>query len=184
MKRDFRKPLIVMSPKSLLRHPKAISTVKELADGTFFEVIDDSSVDKKAVETLVLCSGKIYYNILDGKAALTEKKVADKVAVVRVEQLYPFPGHKLAPLLASYPNAKKIMWTQEEPKNMGAWSFIAPRLQELINEKNLKALLAYNGRTERASPATGSEKVHIAEQDEIVKMCFSTGPAGVAKSPA
>lgn len=170
VKRDFRKPLIVMSPKSLLRHPKVISTLEELHSGKFHEVLPDVETDKKNVETLVLCSGKVYYNIMDGKEAAG--KEADKVAVVRVEQLYPFPDHKLLPILKSYPKLKRVMWTQEEPKNMGSWHFVFPLLLELVQEAGLNVDIVYNGRTERASPATGSEKVHAIEQDAIVKACF------------
>jgi 2-oxoglutarate dehydrogenase E1 component len=198
MKRPFRKPLIIMSPKSLLRHAKVISTVEELANGQFFEVINDlacSSDQKaaKAVERLVLCTGKIYYDIMDGKETLPAKDQAG-TAVVRVEQLYPFPEAKLAAVIKGYPNIKQILWTQEEPKNMGAWSFLFPRLLELSESLKLKGVeIRYNGRTERASPATGSEKVHKAEQADIVARCFSaraevaelapvSGQAGVSVS--
>ena len=177
MKRDFRKPLIIMSPKSLLRAKAAVSTVKDLTDGQFFEVIEDAKADKKSVETLVLCSGKVYYDIMSEKEIAADSKQADKTAVVRVEQLYPFPSHKLAPLIAAYPKLKRIIWTQEEPKNMGAWTFVFPRLLELGAGK-LEVI--YNGRTDRASPATGSEKVHVYEQREIVRQCFvATRPVEV-----
>ena len=170
MKRDFRKPLVVMSPKSLLRHPKVVSTLKDLKDGQFHEVLPDVTADKKAVETLVLCSGKVYYNILDAQEKAGA--AAKKVAIARVEQLYPFPAHKLVPVLKTYPNLRRILWTQEEPKNMGAWNFIAPRLHELVLAEGLKVTIEYNGRTERASTAAGSEKVHLHEQEEIVSKCF------------
>ncbi|HVK60453.1 MAG TPA: 2-oxoglutarate dehydrogenase E1 component [Bdellovibrionales bacterium] len=171
VKRDFRKPLVIMSPKSLLRHPKVISQTKELYDGQFHEVLPDTATPARSVETLVLCSGKVYYDIMAKKEEL--EVAGDGVAVVRVEQLYPFPEHKVAAVIRSYPNLKRILWTQEEPKNMGAWSFMLPHLLEM---KSVMALdnveVAYNGRTERASPATGSEKVHQAEQKEIVARCF------------
>lgn len=183
IKRDFRKPLIIMSPKSLLRHPKVHSTLKELSSGQFHEVLPDGTTETKGVETLVLCSGKVYYNILDGKEKV-DAKIAGRVAIARVEQLYPFPDHKLRPVLNRYPNLKRVMWTQEEPKNMGAWTFIAPRLAELIRDEGLDCELVYNGRTERASPATGSEKVHHLEQDEIVKRCFAAGPVAAVKKKA
>jgi 2-oxoglutarate dehydrogenase E1 component len=175
VKRDFRKPLVIMSPKSLLRHPKVISTLKELHDGQFHEVLPDTSTDKKNVETLVLCTGKVYYDILAQKEA-TDAKMAEKVAIARVEQLYPFPDHKLIPVLQSYPKLKRILWTQEEPKNMGAWYFMFPRLLDLVQSAGFKGVeVVYNGRTERASPATGSEKVHAAEQKEITQRCFTVG---------
>jgi 2-oxoglutarate dehydrogenase E1 component len=171
MKREFRKPLIIMSPKSLLRHPKVQSTLKELYDGQFNEVLPDVKADNKKVETLVLCSGKVYYNILDAQEK-AEAAATERVAIARVEQLYPFPAHKILEVLKTYPRLRRILWTQEEPKNMGAWSFIAPRLQEVVNEAGLDVKVVYNGRTERASPATGSEKVHNGEQEAIVKKCF------------
>jgi 2-oxoglutarate dehydrogenase E1 component len=191
LKRDFRKPLIIMSPKSLLRHPKAVSTLKDLYDGTFQEVIPDAAAVAKSVETLVLCTGKIYYDIMVGKegGAPVEGKTqtpppsADSVAIVRVEQLYPFPEHKLAPIIRQYPNLKRIMWTQEEPKNMGAWSFIFPRLLEVREVLGLGSVeIVYNGRTERASPATGNEKVHFAEQKDIVAHCFETSNIAALKT--
>ncbi len=182
MKRDFRKPLIVMSPKSLLRHPKVISTLKDLYDGQFHEVLPDTKADKNAVETLILCTGKIYYDILQAQESADPSAVA-KTAIVRIEQLYPFPTHKLLPIIRSYPNLKRIMWSQEEPKNMGAWSFMYPRLmdfaQELAQEKGRIMEIVYNGRTERASPATGSEKLHVIEQKEIVERCFAPQIASV-----
>ena len=182
VKRDFRKPLIVMSPKSLLRHPKAVSPIKDLYDGGFQEVIPDAVADAKSVETLVLCSGKVYYDIMNEKEA-TDAKLSGKVAVVRLEQLYPYPEHKLIPILKSYPNLKKILWTQEEPKNMGAWSFMFPRLLDHVETLNLKGVqIAYNGRSERASPATGSEKVHIIEQKEITQRCFSAATVATLES--
>jgi 2-oxoglutarate dehydrogenase E1 component len=175
VKRDFRKPLVIMSPKSLLRHPKVISPLKELYDGQFHEVLPDTAADKMSVETLVLCTGKVYYDILAQKEA-TDAKLTEKVAVARVEQLYPFPDHKLVPVLQSYPKLKRILWTQEEPKNMGAWYFMFPRLLDLVQSAGLKGVeVVYNGRTERASPATGSEKVHAAEQKEITQRCFTVG---------
>lgn len=172
MKRDFRKPLIIMSPKSLLRHPKVQSSLKELYDGKFNEVLPDTRSNAQKVETLLLCSGKIYYNMDEAREKL-EPSSAEKFAIARVEQLYPFPDHKLLPILKSYPNLKRIVWTQEEPKNMGAWSFIAPRLAELAFSAGLRVEVAYNGRTERASPAAGSEKVHNYEQEEIIRACFA-----------
>lgn len=186
VKRDFRKPLVVMSPKSLLRHPKVISTVDELANGQFQEVLSDTTAPAKTVETLILCSGKVYYDIAGQKTELaaTLKDAVDKVAVVRIEQLYPFPDHKLAPVLKSYPNLKRIIWTQEEPKNMGAWSFVFPRLLEMNASLGLGVEIAYNGRTERASPATGSEKMHQTEQKEIVARCFSFLPGAVSSGSA
>ena len=177
LKREFRKPLIIMSPKSLLRHPKVISTIDELVKGSFQEVLRDPVLDVninpksvEKVETLVLCSGKVYYDIAESRETTGDTRTA----IVRIEQLYPYPEHRLIPIVKSYPNLKRILWTQEEPKNMGAWSYMFPRLLETMEAMKLKSVsISYNGRTERASPATGSEKVHKAEQAEIVGRCFA-----------
>lgn len=120
MKTDFRKPLIVFTPKSLLRHPLVVSSVDELANGSFQEVIDDTSVDKKKVKTLVFCTGKFYYDLL----AEREANGRNDVALVRIEQLFPLPTDQLQAIIKSYPNANDYVWAQEEPKNMGAYSFM------------------------------------------------------------
>ncbi len=171
MKRPFRKPLIVMSPKSLLRHPKAVSTLEELSKGTFQEVIPDSLLkDAKKVETIALCSGKIYYELLEER----EKTKNERTALVRVEQLYPTPLKQIAAAIKSYPNLKNIVWVQEEPKNMGAYQFMYFRLSELLMKEGLAKLsLHYVGRGDRSSPATGSIYRHKVEQAEILKNCFS-----------
>jgi 2-oxoglutarate dehydrogenase E1 component len=160
-----------MSPKSLLRHPRAISKLDELTKGGFQEVIGDSvSKDASKVKRVILCSGKLFYELEEER----EKKHADgSVAILRVEQLYPFPAEQILKAVKSYTNLKQVIWAQEEPKNMGAYSFVAPRLQEAFAELASKGLaFRYLGRTERASPAIGSPKVHAQEQSEIVKGCF------------
>lgn len=180
VKRDFRKPLIIMSPKSLLRHPKVVSKLKDLAEGTFQEVIADQFVTGSEVETVVLCTGKIYYDLLAEREKLDPQgqpiispQGQEKTAIVRVEQLYPFPEQQLAQVLKSYKRLNRVIWAQEEPKNMGAWFFIQNRITELLIGEGLLIPVVYIGRTERASPATGSEKVHQHEQAEIVQACFS-----------
>lgn len=159
LKREFRKPLIVMSPKSLLRHPLCISKIADFNDDTKFEeVIDDDNTAKK-VSKLLFCSGKVYYDLL-------EKKDTDKLkdaAIVRIEQLYPFPKNKVEALIKKY-NTKDIRWIQEEPANMGAWQYF------LSNMRGHNALLV--SRKPSASPATGFKKVHDAEQADIVKRAF------------
>lgn len=172
MKRDFRKPLIIMSPKSLLRHPKVVSRMEDLELGHFQEVLDDPSVmNINDIEKIVLCTGKLYYDL--DKYRDEHPEQTKKVALIRVEQLYPFPALQLTPFLNGYPNLKRVVWAQEEPKNMGAWLTTSPRLRELLDHLGLRRLnLEYVGRTERASPATGSPKAHQREQDEIVKACF------------
>ena len=172
VKRDFRKPLVIMSPKSLLRHPRVISSVDELTKGSFKEVIADAAASKEAakVKRAVLCTGKIYYELLEER----EKNHNNgETAIIRVEQLYPFPAEQIAQAVKAYQNLKQIIWAQEEPKNMGAYSFVAPRLQELFMDLAGKGVsFRYVGRTDRASPAVGSPKVHALEQSEIIKGCY------------
>lgn len=170
IKRPFRKPLVVMTPKSLLRHPKATSMIEEFAKGTFQEVIPDSQLDPKKVESVALVSGKLYYELLDER----EKLKNDRTALVRVEQLYPMPAKQILKVLKSYPNLKNLIWVQEEPKNMGAYSFIYFKLSDLLVQEGMTDLaLHYVGRGERSSPATGSLYRHKVEQAEIWKNCFS-----------
>lgn len=179
MKRDFRKPMIVMSPKSLLRHPKVISKITDFTEGSFQEVLPDTATTGKAaagVERVILCSGKVYYDLLAAREALEAKEQA-KFALVRVEQLYPFPEHRLVPVLKSYKGLKDVVWCQEEPKNMGSWFMMKPNLDELLENEGLDVPVRYAGRDERASPATGSEKVHATEQKELLKVALTLSSA-------
>jgi 2-oxoglutarate dehydrogenase E1 component len=171
MHRPFRKPMIVMSPKSLLRHPKAVSSIEELSKGGFQEVIPDTLLkDPKKVETLALCSGKIYYDLLEER----EKTKSERTALVRVEQIFPTPFKQLTAAIKAYPNLKNVLWVQEEPKNMGAYQHIYFRLSEIFMKEGFNKLgLHYVGRGERSSPATGSVYRHKAEQAELVKNAFS-----------
>jgi 2-oxoglutarate dehydrogenase E1 component len=155
--RKVRKPLIVMTPKSLLRHPGATSTLDDLATGSFQRVIGDATVDPTGVKRLVLCSGKVYYELEAKRAELGRREVA----LARVEQLYPLPQAAIEAELARYPGAE-LVWCQEEPRNMGAWPSYALWLPEL----GLSA--RYVGRKAAASPATGSHKQHLAEQAALV----------------
>lgn len=156
-----RKPMIIMSPKSLLRHPKAVCNVEELGNGSFHPFIDDERTDKKEIERLIICSGKVYYDILK------ELEESDKkIAVARLEQFYPFPNKDITKALSSYENTKQIIWCQEEPKNMGGWSFVAPRLQSLLSDSQT---LSYAGRLASASPAAGQKKIHEAEQLKLIE---------------
>lgn len=157
---DFRKPLVIMSPKSLLRHPKVVSDIKDLTTGTFQEVIPDNQVKASDVKQVLLCSGKVYFDLL-------ERKEADKrndVAIIRLEQLYPFPGKKLGSILSTY-KKPEVIWVQEEPENMGAWSFILRHMQG----SGIRVI----SRKESASPAVGFLKVHNKEQKQIVDAAFS-----------
>jgi 2-oxoglutarate dehydrogenase E1 component len=169
MKRSFRKPLIIATPKSLLRHPKAVSSLDDLAKGTFQEVIPDATLkDPKKVETLVFCTGKVYYDLLEER----EKQKSERTALVRVEQIYPTPAKQIAEAMKMYPKLKNVVWCQEEPKNMGAWQHISFRLADLIAASGLKVSLQYIGRPDRASPATGSVYRHKVEQAELVQNCL------------
>lgn len=160
MHREFRKPLIVFTPKSLLRHPKCVSAIADLSKGGFQEVIDDSIVNAKSVKRVVFCSGKVYYDLLERQAAEKEKDIA----IVRIEQLYPFPKKQLNAIVAKYKNADELIWLQEEPENMGAWSYF---LRTWTNAK-LKVI----ARAASASPATGSHKQHDKEQHALVEKAF------------
>jgi 2-oxoglutarate dehydrogenase E1 component len=155
-----RRPLILMQPKSLLRLAQAASWVTDLSESTFQPVIDGpSGADKReAVSRLVLCSGKVYYD-------LTAKPLPADVAVVRVEELYPWPHTEISQVLDRYPNVKDVAWVQEEPKNMGAWSYVAPRLRGSVGNA---LVIRYIGRPERASPAEGYPQTHAEEQARIV----------------
>ncbi len=152
---EFRKPCVVFSPKSLLRHPAVISPVKEFVKGTFKEIIDDEAVTAKDVKRLVLCSGKVYYDLLDAQ----QKKKLKDVAIVRIEQLHPFPESQLNATLRKYKGAT-VVFAQEEPANMGALSYI----QRMMPKQTME----FVSRKASASPATGFKKVHDAEQAKIV----------------
>ncbi|WP_374033624.1 2-oxoglutarate dehydrogenase E1 component [Bdellovibrio bacteriovorus] len=165
--RDFRKPLVVMSPKSLLRHPRAVSSIEDLAKGRFQEVIADT-IDKSKVDTVVFVSGKLYYELLEER----EKSKKENVALVRLEQIYPFPATQVTEVLKSYPKAKTLVWAQEEPKNMGAFQNVYFKFVEVVSKAGLKLGFEYVGRPERSSPATGSVYRHRTEQAEIIKAVF------------
>jgi len=162
--RPLRKPLIVMSPKSLLRHKLATSTLDELATGTFQTVIDEvDNINKQDVTRVVLCGGKVYYDLLEKRR---EENL--NIAIVRVEQLYPYPEQRLAEVLAAYPNVKELVWCQEEPKNQGAWLFIAPRLYEGVMKSGQQVQISYAGREASAAPACGSPYLHAKQQAQLV----------------
>lgn len=173
IKRDFRKPLVLMTPKSLLRHPKVHSTLDELASGPFQEVLGDPVVsDLTSVESIVLCSGKLYYDLDKFREELPDAQKF-KTSIIRVEQLSPFPKVQLTPFLNGAPKLKRIIWAQEEPENMGAYNYVRPRLRRLIQDIGLNKMEPeYIGRPERSSPAVGSMVVHTKEQNEIVSKCF------------
>ncbi|MFI5398735.1 MAG: 2-oxoglutarate dehydrogenase E1 component [Candidatus Binatia bacterium] len=162
MHRRFRKPLIIMSPKSLLRHKLAVSSPRALTDGTFHPVLGESEpIDPGHVRRVLLCSGKVYYDLL---VARRDRDI-DDIAIIRVEQLYPFPGAEISSALEPYAAAREVLWVQEEPWNMGAWHDMHRRLRRLLPEDRL---LGYAGRPAAASPATGSYKVHQSEVTDLI----------------
>jgi len=166
--RDPRvRPLVVMTPKSLLRLPAAASKLTDLTGSTFKPVLDDPAADAAQVSRVVLCSGKVYYDLM----AEAEKLAANRPAIVRVEQIYPFPADELKAVLAKYPRAAEVMWTQEEPKNMGAWTFMHERLPTILSRG---MQLRYVGRPERASPAEGYPAAHSAAQKALVAEALGT----------
>jgi 2-oxoglutarate dehydrogenase E1 component len=159
MIRDFRKPLVVFTPKSLLRHPKCISSVEELTKGKFSEVFDDKSAEGK-IKKVILCSGKLYYDLIE----YSGKNKVKGFAVVRMEQLYPLPVKQLNKIIEKYKGAK-LVWAQEEPENMGAWGYI----KRVMKDFRISGIT----RHESPSPATGSHKTHEREQKELIETVFS-----------
>ena len=164
------RPLVVMTPKSLLRHPLAGSSLADLAQGRFQPVLDDTeaAARRDRVERLVLCSGKVWVDLAAN--ARTQGGEPEWIAISRVELLYPFPEHEIEQVLAAYPNLREVVWLQEEPQNMGAWSYIAPRLQPLLPAG---VPLSYIGRPERAATAEGMADMHTVEQGRIVEAAFA-----------
>jgi 2-oxoglutarate dehydrogenase E1 component len=153
---EFRKPCVVMSPKSLLRHPKVFSPLEEFTQGAFREIIGDNSVSAKEVKRVVLCSGKIYYDLEE----VREKEKIKDIAIIRIEQLHPLPKKQLTEALKTYKNAE-VVWVQEEPENMGYWNYL---LRMLYKEIPMDVI----ARKPSASPATGYHKVHVQEQNYII----------------
>jgi len=169
MKRDYRKPLVVMTPKSLLRSKASTSDLKTLSEGAFQLVIDDREVsESEAVERVILCSGKVFYDLTHGR----EEEEARNVALVRLEQLYPFPGERVKEVLAGYPNATEVVWCQEEPQNQGAWYCSRHNIVACIGSD---LTLYYAGRPSSPSPAVGSYAVHIEEQKQLVQEALALG---------
>jgi 2-oxoglutarate dehydrogenase E1 component len=163
LKRDFRKPLVVMSPKSLLRHKLAVSRIEEFTDGQFRHVLDEGDpLHREKVHTLLFCAGKIYYTLLEER----RKRGIETHAIARLEQLYPFPDPEVKALLAGYPNLKRWVWVQEEPVNMGTWRNGRHRFERNV-PKGVE--LTYVARPSGASPATGSFSVHVEEEKAIIE---------------
>ena len=163
--RDLRKPLIVFTPKSLLRHKLAVSTLEDLAEGTFLTVIDElDDLNKKDVNRLVMCSGKVYYELLEKRRELE----LNNVAIIRIEQLYPYDEDAVRDVLRGYPNLKNVVWCQEEPKNQGAWYNSQHRFYRSCHEVHPNTLLDFAGRKASASPAAGYMALHIREQQALI----------------
>jgi 2-oxoglutarate dehydrogenase E1 component len=160
LKREFRKPLVIFTPKSLLRLQEAVSDLDDFAKGGFQELIDDKNVDADKIKNIAFCSGKVYYDLLAEKKVLKN----DNLAIVRLEQIYPLPKKQIDQILAKYKNAKNLMWVQEEPYNMGANPFIRSELEHL----NLFVI----ARPATGSPATGSSKFHQKQQRKIIEKTF------------
>jgi 2-oxoglutarate dehydrogenase E1 component len=160
VKSEYRIPLVIFTPKSLLRHPMCVSTIEDLAEGSFQEVIDDDNVNMTSVSRLVFCSGKVYYDLLARKQELN----ARNVALVRIEQLHPFPRKHVQAILKKYEKVKLKLWVQEEPENMGAWNYIRSMLpyEDLIPVARIAS----------ASPATGLAGLHMVGQREIIEKVF------------
>jgi 2-oxoglutarate dehydrogenase E1 component len=164
---DDQRPLVIMTPKSLLRHPMAASRLEDLTEGKFQPVLDDEEAREKAdsVERLILCSGKIYMELVGSDY----REEAVDTAVSRVELLYPFPEERVREIIDGYPHLREILWVQEEPKNMGAWTFVEPRLREMTDGE---VPILYIGKPARPSPAQGSGRFHREEHAEIVRAAF------------
>jgi 2-oxoglutarate dehydrogenase E1 component len=162
LKRPFRKPLIIFTPKSLLRHPLCVSSLDELTQGRFLEVIDDKHAKVENIKKVIFCSGKIYYDLLEEK----ERRKDETIALVRLEQLYPLPKKQMNEVIAKYSSAKTYLWVQEEPLNMGAWRFIHHEFKDV----NLRLI----ARPESGSPATGSSKFHVIRHQKIIDKAFES----------
>ncbi len=168
MKRDFVKPLVIMTPKSLLTHHSCVSRIEDFAEGTHFEEVLDDTADERGpaerISRLVFCSGKVYYDLLDYR----RKHEIGNAAIIRLEQIYPFHHNKVTEIAARYPNATKWVWCQEEPLNMGAWTYVGPRLQKLTERR-----VRYAGRDTASSPSSGSKAIHKNEQYRLLEEAFS-----------
>jgi 2-oxoglutarate dehydrogenase E1 component len=164
--RSVRKPLVVMTPKSLLRLPAATSTLDELATGRFHRVLSDELADPEKVTRALFCSGKIYYELAEERA----RRADPSVAIIRLEKLYPWWPHLVQASIASYGKLAELFWVQDEPHNMGAGTFVTPRFEQLMKGKRMR--YDFICRTESASPATGSHKAHVIEQKQILKAAF------------
>ncbi len=170
MRRAYRSPLVIFTPKSLLRKKTSMSSPDDLSNGRFEPVLDDpvAREDPDRVKRVAVCTGKVYYNLLEER----ERRLAEPsdVALIRIEQLYPWPQAEIAEVIERYRNASCVIWAQEEPSNMGAWTFVRERIQAELRPTQR---LAYAGRRESASPATGSMRIHREEQRALLDHVFA-----------
>ncbi len=167
--RPMRRPLVIMSPKWILRHKLATSTLEELANGEFQTVIEDGFVDPKKAKRVVFCTGKVYYHLHEERLA----KGVDDVAVIRIEQLYPFDKASVLAALAPYTKLKDVVWCQEEPMNQGVWFSSQHRLVDVLEQHNPKLRLSYVGRSSSAAPACGYMSVHLEEQNAFINQALT-----------
>jgi len=167
--RLMRRPLVIMSPKWILRHKLATSSLEELANGEFNNVIADPSIEAADAKRVVLCSGKVYYHMVEEREA---RGITD-VALVRLEQLYPFPDLELEEVLKLYVNIKDIIWCQEEPMNQGAWYSSQHHMRHVIQRTHPQLHLSYVGRESSAAPAAGYMSVHLEEQKKFIDEALS-----------
>ncbi|HLL56962.1 MAG TPA: 2-oxoglutarate dehydrogenase E1 component, partial [Rubrobacteraceae bacterium] len=176
MLKDEQRPLIIMTPKSLLRHPLAASKLEEFTEGKFQPVLDDEEMGERAesVERLILCSGKFYTELVQSEA----REEDEITAVARIELLYPFPEEDIKAVIEGYPNLQEIVWVQEEPKNMGAWTFVDPLLRELVDGE---LPVRYIGKPARPSTAQGSAAFHKREHEQIVREAFRDADEDIEK---
>jgi len=167
--RTYRNPLIIMTPKSLLRHKLAVSKLADFAEGTHFKsLIEDDIRDFNKIEKLIFCSGKIYYDLFEER----ERRNESTVALIRLEELYPYPKKEIIQQFSKYRNIRQIIWCQEEHENMGAWQYIKPKFEEVLKEIGNKLEVKYVGRDESASPAAGYMKLHLEELNKFLKKAF------------
>jgi 2-oxoglutarate dehydrogenase E1 component len=165
------RPLVVMAPKSMIRNPLVASPSSLLSEGSFQTVVEQPGLGQQPqrVERLVLCTGKVAIDLaeeLDKSADINR----DWLHIVRVEQLYPFPQQEIQAIIERFPNLAEVLWVQEEPKNMGAWSYMEPRIRELVGSSDMT--VGYNGRPKRSSPASGYQQIHSFEQQFIINQAL------------
>ena len=174
--RPLRKPLIVMTPKSLLRHKEAVSSLEDLADGRFHNVLDESDdLDGAKVQRVIFCSGKVFYDL---RAARRERGL-EHIAILRLEQLYPFPEEELLEILStSYPNIVDAIWCQEEPMNQGAWYASQHHLRRVIHRHKVDVYLRYVGRDSSAAPAAGYMALHVEQLENFIDEALGEMPWG------